>query len=355
MGKKVNHTYAKKDTYDVKLVVKGGPNCYDTNTKKVVIGNDNFLSGQIDLQNSQHNRMDTILAKLYHYDSCKGVYNKIRSKTTLYVRDSGFYRFDNLPSGKFYVKADPSRDSNLSSSYVATYHKKASKWSNADSIIINGLGNTNYGNDITIIKSTNSNGTGNITGYVGGSKANCTNKKQPADGALANVPVLLLNKNREPVDRTITDQNGNYDFGNLALSTYYIQVDLPGYQAEVKEVDLTSDKSEKQVEFNVDGPQVKVEEETTGIEEAAPNANVKIYPSPAGSQVNVEVSEVEAERVTLNISNLNGQVMDRQRISADKGNQAVQLNVSQWPSGAYILKLQDQHGQVQAVQKLMVK
>ncbi len=354
-GKQVKHTYNKKDTFDVRLIVKEGPNCKDTNTRQVIIGNDNFLSGQVDLQKGQHNRTDSILTELYHYDSCKGVYNKIRSYTTLYVRDSGRYRFDELPAGKFYVKADPSRDSNLSSSYVATYHKKASKWSNADSIIMNGLGNTNYGNDITLLKSSNSNGSGKITGFTGGSKANCTNKKQPAGGALQNMPVLLLNEDREPVARTTTNQRGNYQFSSLALSTYYVRVDLPGYKAEAKEVTLSTQDTKKEVEFRVNGPQIKVEEQTTGIKNDAPDTKAKVYPNPATSQVNVEVSAIEAEQVTLTISNLNGQVKDQKVINGDNGNQTIQLNISQWPSGAYILKLQDQHGQVQAAQKLMVR
>ena len=354
-GAYVRNTYSRKDTYDVQLVVKDGPGCADTNTRQVVIGNSNSINGQIALQQGPSNRIDSLVVELYHYDSCKGVYNQIRSKTTLYQKDSAYYDFDTLPPGKFHVKADPSRDSNLSGKYVATYHQKATNWSNADSIVMSGLGKYTYRNDITLQKTTNTSGSGNITGYVGGSKANCTNKRRPEDGPLANVPVLLLNENREPVARTTTDEEGNYQFNDLALNTYYVRVDLPGYQAKAEEVTLSSDQPKEEADFEVSNEQVTPQKSTGLAEEATPKATVELYPVPSRSQVTVTISDAEAEQLALRITNMQGQLMAQQRLSASGQQQDIQLDVSDWQSGAYILQLRDQHGQVKEARKLMVR
>ena len=354
-GAYVRNTYSRKDTYDVQLVVKDGPGCADTNTRQVVIGNSNSINGQIALQQGPSNRIDSLVVELYHYDSCKGVYNQIRSKTTLYQKDSAYYDFDSLPPGKFHVKADPSRDSNLSGKYVATYHQKATNWSNADSIVISGLGKYTDRNDITLQKTTNTSGSGNITGYVGGSKANCTNKRRPEDGPLANVPVLLLNKNREPLARTSTDEEGNYQFNDLALNTYYVRVDLPGYQAKAEEVTLSSDQPKEEADFEVSNEQVTPQKSTGLAEEATPKATVELYPVPSRSQVTVTISDAEAEQLALRVTNMQGQLMAQQRLSASGQQQDIQLDVSDWQSGAYILQLRDQHGQVKEARKLMVR
>ena len=351
----VQHNYSRKDTYDVQLVVKDGPRCADTNTRQVVIGNSDRIDGRIALQQGPSNRIDSLVVELYHYDSCKGVYNQIRSKTTLYRKDSAYYGFDTLPPGKFHVKADPSRDSNLSGKYVATYHQKATNWSNADSIVMSGLGKYTYRNDITLQKTTNTSGSGNITGYVGGSKANCTNKRRPEDGPLANVPVLLLNENREPVARTTTGEEGNYQFNDLALNTYYVRVDLPGYQAKAEEVTLSSDQPKEEADFEVSNEQVTPQKSTGLAEEAISKATVELYPVPSRSQVTVTISDAEGEQLALRITNMQGQLMAQQRLSASGQQQDIQLDVNDWQSGAYILQLRDQHGQVKEARKLMVR
>lgn len=354
-GASVSHTYRKKDTYDVTLIVRDTTgNCADTNTKRLIIEDDNVITGELDLQQGQTRSSDSLKVELYRYDSCKGVYNQVQTELALTGRDSALYQFNGLAAGKYYIKADPGNNARLSS-YVATYHRQASKWGNADSIILQGISNNNLGNDITLLKATNSNGTGNITGYVGGSKANCTNKRRPEDGPLANVPVLLLNENREPVARTTTDEDGNYQFSDLGLTTYYVRVDLPGYQARAEEVTLSSDQAEQEADFEVSDEQVTPQESTGFSEKADSGPSVALYPVPARSQVNVAVSGAEAEQLSLQVTDMKGRVLTQQRLSTGGQQQDVQLDVSSWQSGAYILQLRDQHGQVKEARKLMVR
>lgn len=354
MGSVAQHRYGKKDTYNVRLIAKDGPNCADTHTQQVIIGHDNTLKGSVNLQQGKFSRGDSLMVDLYHYDSCKGVYNEIRSNVALTGTDTALYAFYNLPAGKYHVKADPSADSSLNSNYVATYHQKASDWGNADSIVLKGLGNSVTGNRITMLKSANSNGSGNITGYVGGTKASCGNKRRPAEDPLANIPVLLMNKDREAIARTTTDQKGNYEFNDIALSTYYVKVDLPGYDAVAKQVVLNSENSDKASDFKVNEDQI-TPDETTGISEIKNAADVKLYPTPARSQVNVDVAGVKADQLKLSVTNMRGQLVEHQRISGNSSKQVVQLSVSDWQPGAYILQLLDEHGQIKAAQKLMIK
>ncbi len=354
-GASVSHTYSKKDTYDVTLIARDSlsANCVDTSTQQVIVESDNVISGALDLQQGQIKGSDSLTVELYRYDSCKGVYNKVQTTSALTGRDSSLYFFNDLPAGKYHVKADPGNNARLSS-YVATYHRQAGKWGKADSIILQGISNTSYGNDITLLKSANSSGSGNITGYVGGTKASCNNKRQPENEPLANTSVLLLDEDREPVARTTTDEKGNYEFRDVAFNTYYVQVDRPGYEAKAQEVTLSSDQSAQTADFEVSNEQI-TPEETTGLAQSESGASVDLYPVPARSAVNISVSDAEAQELSLHITNMNGQLVKQQHLNAGTARQAVQLDVSTWQSGAYILQLQDEHGQVREARKLMVK
>ncbi len=347
-----SHTYSKQDTFQVELVMVKSSSCSDTVTKQIWLENDNHIRGALKV--NQNTRLDEGIAYLYKYDSCKGVYNKHTHDTFLRA-DTIDYYFNNLPSGKYYVKAKPTSNSQYSSNYVATYHQNATNWTNADSIVITGIGKSLKGKNINLVKSSNSNGTGNITGYVSGNKAPCPNKRGGGEEALADVPVLLLNEDRDPVDRTLTNESGDYAFEDLDEGQYFVKVDLPGYTTEEDQVSLTSESNNKKVNFEVDEGKVSISDETSGILNHPKGTEIEVYPSPARSNVKVDIITDEMKDLTINVIDMNGQPVQHRDLGSFNGEQTVNLDVSDWNAGPYVLQITDQYGQVKEARQLMVK
>ena len=118
---------------------------------------------------------------------------------------------------------------------------------------------------------------------------------------------------------------------------------------------LSSDQPNEEADFEVSNEQVTPQKSTGLAEEAISKATVELYPVPSRSQVTVTISDAEAEQLALRVTNMQGQLMAQQRLSASGQQQDIQLDVSDWQSGAYILQLRDQHGQVKEARKLMVR
>ncbi len=70
------------------------------------------------------------------------------------------------------------------------------------------------------------------------------------------------------------------------------------------------------------------------------------YPVPANQNITLSIPE----NGRLEISNLIGSEIFNKAVSMDM----MQVDCSQWPDGLYLASFKDQHGHVQALQKLMV-
>ncbi len=80
------------------------------------------------------------------------------------------------------------------------------------------------------------------------------------------------------------------------------------------------------------------------------NPNIKVYPNPANSRLYIEITNVEGA-VNLSLYNIFSQEMITEQVNAqDK----IMLNVSKFPSGIYLLKVQPENGTI-VTQKVIIE
>jgi len=77
----------------------------------------------------------------------------------------------------------------------------------------------------------------------------------------------------------------------------------------------------------------------TGIEDREHDF-VSVFPNPANNYLNVEFGAAETGKCSLNISNILGHMMYSDHNISLKNNQTLQINISDYPEGIYIIRLQ---------------
>lgn len=81
-------------------------------------------------------------------------------------------------------------------------------------------------------------------------------------------------------------------------------------------------------------------------------AVVSIYPNPAASMVNIDFA-APGQSVEVAILNLEGKVMRRLEVEGSSAVRTEQIDVADWPSGVYLLRLQT--GSEQVVRRFVVE
>ena len=153
----------------------------------------------------------------------------------------------------------------------------------------------------------------------------------------------------------VTDQNGQYTFDDLAMGEYRVHVEMTGYQTEDKMVTLSEQDKEKSTDFEVKDGKVRVESETTGLENKRGKVAFHIYPVPAKSEINLEFNAQKAHDMTLEIIDTKGRQLQSNAIRAVEGHNKISVNVSSLKSGAYVIRLVDSNGAIAGAKPLLVK
>jgi bifunctional DNase/RNase len=81
-----------------------------------------------------------------------------------------------------------------------------------------------------------------------------------------------------------------------------------------------------------------------------PETNWKLYPNPASSNVQIELSSSNAEQVSLILTDITGRVVLNQTMNSTIN--SVQLN--DLKAGIYFAELITKHGRLGSVQRLLV-
>ncbi len=82
---------------------------------------------------------------------------------------------------------------------------------------------------------------------------------------------------------------------------------------------------------------------TTGINNNFGN-NVSLYPNPSTDNINISFESKNNERITINISDINGRVVLIERTDVQKGNNVVNANIAELNAGMYIISLSSDSG-----------
>jgi len=150
---------------------------------------------------------------------------------TTNINASGQYTFTSVPAGDYIIKCIP--DSLSYPTLINTYYGDVASWNLADTIHHDCSANSVA--DINVIEPVLMTGPGVISGYIiegagyGQRLINSNNEVQVPGGPLSDIDVNLVSlPSNTIVAQTISDFNGYYEFSNVAVGDYELQVDIPG-------------------------------------------------------------------------------------------------------------------------------
>ncbi len=180
------------------------------------IGEDGFAGAEIALHHTEFGMLRTVISDI-----------------------SGFYSFDDLPAGEYYMDvslpaeiqftqqnmgADPTKDSNVSLTGL----------SDVFSIEYNTL---DYSMDIGVYRSS---------GFVGDfvwHDINGNGQQDLNEPGLPDVELMLVTSSMIPMNTTVTDEIGGYTFADLTTGDYRVQVTIPeGFEMTDKDAGFLSEE-----------------------------------------------------------------------------------------------------------------
>jgi hypothetical protein len=219
-------------------------------------------------------------------------------------------------------------DSANASLYMPTYYVSEALWQNAYSLHVDGR---LFGVDIQMLPlPVVSIGIGTLSGYVSFTdsseyetdfynKINCNgiynysksnlSVKNPAQ----NIAVLLNNNNGETINWTLSNNNGYFEFNDLAYGKYKVLAQKPGYAlSNIPIITLTNDN-------------------LTTLGE-----NIKVYPNPVINNLVLELNPGKSEKINIILYSTQGQIaFDTDVPVSPSAMQKVTIPVSNMATGLY--------------------
>ena len=272
------------------------------------------------------------IAYLIQHDSLAGTLTAVDS-TFIFA---GHYNFSAVSPGTYLVKAALTPADPNYSAYLPTYFGDELFWDDATSLVVTNA--TLFLPPISLIAGNNPGG----PGFIGGLVSQGANKQE--GDPLANMSVLLMDANGNPVAHTTTDAQGQFAFPNLPYGTYMVYVEVAGVYRTPWIVTIGPDNpSATQVNFEMNDTGVHPAN-TTSIGDQLDAQALQLYPNPAGAYIQVALTLEQAGEVTWYLRNPLGQLLQRQQTRFGAGAQELRLDLSTLPAGTYLLQVQTPEG-----------
>lgn len=314
------HTFANDGAYNVCLSITDTTGCVETYCEWINISGTMLaytLSGQVTLEGN-----DFAILYLVEYDPMDSSLTAVGSALGDYF-NNGNYSFTDVSNGDYLIKAALIPGSEFYWDYLPTYYGDVELWSDATFVSILNADASNI--DIDLIDGMNSGG----PGFIGGLIIDGAGKLQ-IEG-LAEIEVLLYNELGQPMAYTYSDEDGNYEFGNLAYGTYWLTADHPGYHFNMRQVILSAEQPTIiDADVQVGAEDILSSIEITEIEAHA----ISVYPTLVHSEIHIS-SEQEGTYF-YNIIDIKG----RSTKQGFASNGTTSLNLSELKTGAYLLSIQ---------------
>lgn len=269
--------------------------------------------------------------------------------TTAIVTDasgwSSFYDFGTQTNaGEYLVLAtlDPSMP--IAPIYMPTYHFSTILWDEADPITLPSGGFGLY--SIIMDDGQNLNaGTGSINGTVTEGDGLTANDEGNREGSpLANASVLLFDSNEQPITHTITDAEGLYRFNNLPFGTYKVMVEIVGKAHVERWVTLSAQNpSSNGNDFEVTENAIVL-----GLDELVTANSIVVSPNPTTAHLNLRLDAKTNFEATIQLTRLDGSTILIDNQSVTMGKQVINFDLSNIPSGIYLLQVTTEKGVVTA-------
>ncbi len=336
------HVYAEYGVYTVTLTMTSSNGCSDSYTGTISLDTTNYLYDIGGYIYAGANLADHAKAKLYSIDPISFAAELIATVDA----DSGFYVFPALPIGTYLVKAGLTDASQYYSQYTPTYFGEQYYWFNAEQIVNNVNG---YSYTISLIYGENPGGNGTVGGSIDDGPFRIFNPEySSAQSPVTGAQVVITNLSDIPQRWIASDNSGNFEITNLAFGTYRLMADQPGMTCVPVEFTI----SEETPGVNI---ALVMGEDITGI--VSPVSSVlrgDVYPNPSNTIANLLVELPAAGKLSYSLTSITGQMVWSGAESSTAGLRLIQVPVSGFAKGLYMLNVYGQNGQLLGVRKLSI-
>ena len=319
------HTYSVAGTYTVSLNITA-QNCSDTSTQQIVVLPNSNTGSLLVYVFADSIYLDSGLVFLYQLDSLSGLPHVKDSVYATYSQGVTYYNFSNIPQGLYYVYATVLPGSPQYNQYYNSWATNSYSWQAASSILVNS--NNNW-TSIILQKSNVSYPSG--TGRISGAIVNKANGNSPEIG----VDVYLLLNDSSIISKKITNQQGQYEFDNLAFGTYIIHPEITGKYTNNKSITLDFDHpTVDTIVFVIDGNQI-----ITTIDELDNSATLlSIYPNPFKDIISIRSNTVDYSPTIITITDTRGRILYSENIII-RPNLKKSINLSKLNKGLYFITI----------------
>jgi len=236
-----------------------------------------------------------------------------------------------IPEGEYFVKASATENSSYYNNFFPVYYGDHLLWNDAERINVN---NNNWELDIHL-EPVNALSTGD--GSIQGEAINFKTGEP-----LVDIEILLTDLAYDPISYIYTNQNGILHFSNLEYGTYYLTVEITGYNCNSLMVTIDEENT------HIIGLEFLVRQVThvglfNKIDPLNTQISMLVYPNPASKTANIQFqirnSEFTSDKFTILIGDVNGRIVHKQQlISLDD---ELKLNINGLPNGVYSVVLQN--------------
>ena len=256
----------------------------------------------------------------------------------------GYFAFPRVMNGSYIVKASLTPGSQHYSQFIPTYFPDKPRWIDASGL--NLYDSSDYVSNIRLTPvETLLNGQGKISGTVIQGEPGLVNTFLPF------YDVILFGSQLQPLRYQISDQRGEFIFGNLPYSLYYLYVEYPGKYSRLTPIWL--DNSIPVADslflgvFNSD---------VTGIiNQSYSNLELgPLFPNPTNDLANLYVKVTRKMQIHFEILDFHSRTVYKLARVFEKGSELVTIPVSSFQPGVYLLRIQSDGDAGLFVRKLII-
>ncbi len=318
------HTYNANGVYNVCLVITADSlSCTSTycDNVSIQISDNLYLGGNVfaDIYQLDH-------GFAYAYQEENGVITEVFSDI---IDSLGYYLFYPMASAEYYVKAEPSPTSAYFNTYMPTYYGDVAFWD--DATLIN-LDYNLYTADINLVPLNQSAaGSGSIAGNIGYGSNNKANT--PAVG----IQIMLANEEGEFVGLAYSDEEGKFEFPNLAFGTFTLYAEIMKINMTPKDFTLTQEN------YMIDDISMIITDDEIyfgpdGIDSFYIDNVSEVYPNPIRNNLKLDIGIKKPTVITVKVHNQMGQTLIIEQFNM--GNtQTIEVITSGLKSGMYFMEI----------------
>ena len=241
----------------------------------------------------------------------------------------GYYAFPRILNGSYVIKAALTPGSTHYGQYIPAYFPNTPKWMEA--ISLNLFDSNDYNSHILLVPvDTNLNGPGKITGTV------ILGDPEVVNTLIPFAEIILYDSQLKPLHYQVSDQHGEFIFGNLPYGSYYLYVEYPGKYSRLTPVwlDNTVPVSDS-VLLGVFGHNV------TGIAPLRfPECSAgTLFPNPTDGLANIYIKASRKMEIGFEIVDFHGRTMYKMQQFFEEGPALATIPVGSLQPGVYLLRI----------------